>query len=285
MASRTHLPCIEPAASSRTNNTMPEKPQLNDKEISGLQRILSLLDPQNALTKADFTKAFKALTEYVKNIDQRNAQQFTQIATTLTQFAQKLKDDTTNDTTNFKNEASTTIQAQLADLQSRIAAHDARIATLTDGDDGISPDANEVARLAAELIKLPEYRAPIMDGPDELATKLDLLDDENQLAAIKAIRKDISELKARPSGGGGLSQIALKFALSKIIKHEKFTTSSATTTVSLANKVAGSVCLWLRYNGTMLRYGTDYTLSGKTVTFVGFTLDDSSSVEVTYFTD
>lgn len=85
------------------------------------------------------------------------------------------------------------------------------------------------------------------------------------------------------AGGGGTSTIGIQQVLTKIMKHQKFSTSSATTTSTLTNKVAGNVCIWLRYNGQMLHYGDQYTISGTTISYT-FTLDDSSVVEATYIT-
>lgn len=85
----------------------------------------------------------------------------------------------------------------------------------------------------------------------------------------------------KDGGGGGTSQIGVQQVLTKILKHQKFSTSSATTSSTLTHRVAGGVCIWLRYNGQMLHYGDQYTVSGTTITYT-FTLDDSSVVEATY---
>ena len=64
--------------------------------------------------------------------------------------------------------------------------------------------------------------------------------------------------------------------------HEQFTTSSATTTVTIASNVAAnSNAILVRYNGQLLDHGVQYTISGKVISFT-FTLDDDSSVGVTY---
>ena len=85
----------------------------------------------------------------------------------------------------------------------------------------------------------------------------------------------------KDGSGGGVGHLALQFAMAKLIKHQKFSTSSATTTLTLTNTVAGNVCIWFRYNGQMLHLGDQYTLSGTTITFT-FTPDDDSVSEATY---
>lgn len=244
------------------------------------------------MTKSDFLAATK---EFKKSLDENHTASKTELVNAAKQIAEgfaQLKNDLTTSTTDTTSKSAASLEAKFAGIQSQILA---RLAELKNGDDGVSPSAADVVPLVLAQLNLPEQRAVVLDGPEEIRNKLETFVeapeedklDPRVLKGFDKLEKKVTEIGARPSspGGGGLSQLALKMALSKIIRHEKFTTSSASTTVTLANKVAGNVCLWLRYNGAMLRYGTDYTLSGKIVTFVGFTLDDSSSVEVTYFTD
>lgn len=102
------------------------------------------------------------------------------------------------------------------------------------------------------------------------AEKVEGLDDR-----FKEINGKISNVPK----GGGLTQLALQMALSKLFFNQTVSTSSATTTLTLTHKVAGNICIWLRYQGQMLHYGTHYTISGTTVTFL-FTLADSTTVEI-----
>jgi len=112
-------------------------------------------------------------------------------------------------------------------------------------------------------------------SPDEIRNALELLQGDERLD-IKAIKGYES-----PRGGGGTSQIGLQFALAKMLKHQKFSTSSATTTLTLNDRVAGDVVIWLRYQGQMLHLGDQYTLSGSRIT-LQFTPDDGTVMEATY---
>lgn len=152
-----------------------------------------------------------------------------------------------------------------------------------DGKDGRSPTNEELQALITPLI--PPAVEPVLDTPEKIRDKLESLKGEDRLdaSAIKNLEERLKRLEERPVGsvGGGVSQIALQHAMGKLFTHEKFATSSATTTITLANKVAGGVMIFLRYQGQMLHYGDQYTVSGTTVTFT-FTLDDSTVVEVSY---
>ncbi len=64
-----------------------------------------------------------------------------------------------------------------------------RLATIKDGADGETPDIKAIAASVLALIKLPEERAVIMDGPEEIRNKLELLQDDERLdiSAIKGV--------------------------------------------------------------------------------------------------
>ena len=124
---------------------------------------------------------------------------------------------------------------------------------------------------------------PIEESVDTLVTKLESLEDDARLdkSAIKGLDEEFASIRALPRGGGGTSQIGVQAAIAKLFKNQSFSTSSATTTSTLSNKVLNNIWMFLRYNGQMLQYGTHYTVSGTTITYL-FTLDDSSTVEASY---
>lgn len=88
----------------------------------------------------------------------------------------------------------------------------------------------------------------------------------------RAIREKTVQKGGSGGGGGGMGNWL----------HETFSVSSATTTVTTASRAAaGGTAHILRYNGQVMAYGSQYTVSGKVYTFT-FTLDDSSTVEISY---
>lgn len=141
-------------------------------------------------------------------------------------------------------------------------------------------DADEEAIISKIENDLPKLGERIRDG-------LELIQEEEEklkILAVGHLEERLRRLEAQATqsrGGGGMSQIALIQAMGKLFVHQKFSTSSATTTLTLSNKVAGSVCIWLRYQGQMLHYGDQYTVAGSLITFT-FTLDNSTEVDVSY---
>ena len=119
------------------------------------------------------------------------------------------------------------------------------------------------------------------DTPDEIATKLNTLKEKVNIKVIKGL-EDIIRLLQRQireakksggsSGGGGMGNVL----------HERFTTSSATATVTLKNKVAAdSNAIWVYYNGQQIQKDTHYTISGTVITLLE-TLADNTHINVVY---
>lgn len=147
--------------------------------------------------------------------------------------------------------------------------------------DGMTPDITELARAAAELIKLPEYRAPIMDGPQEIRDKIDLLQPDELPLVLLAMQKEIEELKKR--GGKGLSG-TMAPSIGHWPLHERFTMDGVATTVTLSQGVGaqGTAIFGLRYQGQTQSLGTDYTVNGNKITFVSFTPEAGTIIDISY---
>jgi len=128
-----------------------------------------------------------------------------------------------------------------------------------------------------EIIK--EIVKENIDTPEQIAKKLNTLDEKVDWTVIKGLKKIIENLNkairekgATKSGGGGMG----------LPVHQSFSTSSSTTTITLSNNVAAnSNALWIFYNGQFLVKGNHYTISGKIVTLT-FTPQDSTNIDVTY---
>lgn len=238
---------------------MPPNPKLQK-----LESLFKLVD--ESVGRIEFLKAFAVLTAYLKKMEAQSSQTFTNFATT------HMRD----------------VEAKMNQLAGNISVDEFtkmkdRIATLKDGRDGISGLTGEAGKDGMSIIG-PAGKDGSPDTPKQVRDKLESLRGEERLD--KSAIKGLDDLEKRiqlgaSRGGGGMSRLALQLALGKLIKHKTFITSSATTTSTLSERVAGDVCIWLRYNGQMLVYGTHYTISGTTITYT-FTLDDSSTVEATW---
>lgn len=142
------------------------------------------------------------------------------------------------------------------------------------------------ARLLSIIRPLIPAAIPGKDGspdkPLEIAGKLNTTEESVDQKVIKGLTKRFNTIEKvirekREGGGGGKAGGGMGNWV-----HEVFNTSSATTTISVVNKVAanGSAIL-VRYQGQLLAHGVQYTISDRTISFT-FTLQDSTYVEVTY---
>lgn len=222
-----------------------------------LKRLFNAIDPDR-LTKDDFVNAFEAVVTAIN--DEKT--KLSDLAERLNQAVQDARAHLDETSTLTKADLTTAVASAISKIQNGKDGINGR-----DGVDGVSPDPAEIAKLAANLIKLPEYRAPIMDGPEEIATKLDLLDEENQLAAIKKLKAEIEELKKRPVRSGGTSAMGVAQAMKYVVKRQTPTGTidgvNATFTVSSAPYAVLSIVI----NGEFIPLSGNYTIAGKTITF------------------
>ena len=114
------------------------------------------------------------------------------------------------------------------------------------------------------------------DTPDQVVSKVIKSEKTLPLSKIDGLEKElavIKQIKGRKGGGGG--------GMGNWV-HQQFSTSSSTTSITLSSNVAANgTALLLRYQGQVLFHGSQYTVSGKVITFT-FTLDNSTTVDATY---
>ncbi|MBP9771459.1 MAG: hypothetical protein KBD16_00830 [Candidatus Pacebacteria bacterium] len=260
----------------------------DEKSLKFLTKLRSVLE-DDALTNADFLKAFDGVLKFAEALKSSNQKEFQELRKSIAELSREVRSDTANEAAEMKRMVSELCAAEIGRLnkqhEEKSVAIDARMATVLNGKDA---DEEKIVEDVLARIKLPEQKENIVDGPDEIRNKLELLQgderlDKSAIKGLEELEKEITELASRPvgKGGGGLSHAALQLALSKLIKHQAFSTSSATTALTLANKVAGDVVIWVRYQGQMLQYGSQFTVSGTTVALT-FTPDDDTTMDVTY---
>ena len=152
-----------------------------------------------------------------------------------------------------------------------------------DGDDG--KDADDEAIYQKLLTQIPPAvpGIPGKDGspdtPDQIATKVNTLENKIEQKAIKGLIPTIAELwkairasKKGGSGGGGMGNV----------QHETKSVGSATTTITTTHNIAGGgFAIWAYYQGQNIVRGTHYTVNGKTLTLT-FTPQDSTSIDLIY---
>lgn len=243
------------------------KPSKLETNLDKLQRLLAFME-EGAITKEDFLKAFETVAKTVGEEKKKLADLAERLTEAVTNAERSLNEKTDAYASSVKQELVTSLTEELSKSSTSLAQLVARVEEkLASVRDGIDADEERVINEVLSRIKLPEYRAPIMDGPEEIATKLDLLDEENQLAAIKALKAEIEELKKRPVRSGGTSAMGVAQAMKYVVKRQTPTGTidgvNATFTVSSAPYAVLSIVI----NGEFIPLSGNYTIAGKTITF------------------
>lgn len=166
------------------------------------------------------------------------------------------------------------------------------------GEDGKSPTKEDLLKIIKPLIKpgkdgetptderlisLIQKVMPNLgeDTPEKIADKLNTLDEKVNMSVIKGLADKfktfqnlLKERKSAPKSGGGMGNVV----------HETTAISSATTTITTAQKIAANGnALWVYYQNGFIVKGTDYTVGGdrKTLTLL-FTPQDSTNINIVY---
>lgn len=244
--------------------------QLDNKQIDGLQRLLSLLDPKS-LTREEFTDQFKKILEFLKRLKAKNQSEITSLNKSISDLSAKLKDDNTTDLSGQKNEFTNIINKALKSQEDGMNFIRDKVRQVKNGIDGKSADETKIVKAVLAQIKLPEYKETVLDNAGQIADKLELLKDDSRLKidAVKGLKEELDELKQRPLGGkgGGFSKIHLEM---KMIDDEtpSGAVNGSNTDFTLVKTPNPTTSLKVFINGMRMRITEDYTLSGKTITFL-----------------
>lgn len=119
----------------------------------------------------------------------------------------------------------------------------------------------------------------VADKPPVVAKKLNTLTEKVNMSVIRGLERAFAQVyrAIKEKGGGG----KVGGGMGNWI-HQRFSTSSATTTLTLQSNIAANGLAHIfRYNGQVQDYGTDYTVNGKLITLL-FTPDDNSVCSIAY---
>lgn len=183
------------------------------KSPISLQDLL-LAYENDRLTKPDFMEAFDQVIKVVKDSKSLNAREFQAIQSAFEVFKTNTLKDLSDNHESFKADARNQLQTLFMQHGVKMSEIDQRLLELKDGDPG--KDANEDAILnrILEQIKLPEQKETLLDTPEDIRNKLELLQGEERLDAA-AIRNLPELIKKNKSLQGVLTASAL-FSLADV---------------------------------------------------------------------
>lgn len=130
-----------------------------------------------------------------------------------------------------------------------------------------------VEAMAEKALAKLKKEIPEPETPDEIVDKVITSKKLIPVSKISGLREALAVPRGG-SRGGGMGNVV----------HDQFTGNNSTTSFTLSDKVAGSgnAVFACRYQGQVLYLGDQFTISGKTLTVVGFTPATGTKIEVTY---
>lgn len=187
----------------------------DEKSLKFLTKLRSVLE-DDALTNADFLKAFDTVMKFAEALKTSNQKEFQNLRKSIADLSSEVRSETSYGTSEMKRVVSDFCAVEMARLhklhEDKMAAVDARMASVVNGEDA---DEEKIVAEVLSQIKLPEQKENIVDGPDEIRNKLELLQgderlDKTAIKGIEDIERDIKEIQIRPAGRvGGAKGIGL----------------------------------------------------------------------------
>jgi len=179
-------------------------PKLDNKQIDGLQRLLSLLDP-DSLTKEQYKGDIKKILDFLLKLKEKNRAEFENLNKRFSTQSEELTGNNTISISKLKDDFTELINKALKEQENGLNFIRDKVRKLTDGKDGRDADEKKMVKRVLAQIILPEQKEMILDTPEEMANKLEVLKDDNRLkiSAIDKLREELDELKSRPIGGRG----------------------------------------------------------------------------------
>src|SRR3990167_4334886 len=133
---------------------------LDEKQIKGLQRLLSLLNP-DALTTEDFVKAFEAVVKIVKDIKDANSKEMTAIHQTITALSNKMQSDVSQEMSSAEKKSMDycmkEMQKMYREHEKKMSQMDEKMAMVQDGLDGRDADEERVIQETIKRIPVPPF--------------------------------------------------------------------------------------------------------------------------------
>lgn len=243
--------------------------KLDDKQIGGLKRLLSILD-EDTLTKEDFLKSFEKVVEIVEGVKKNNETEFNAIHENLKLMSEKMKTDTSSHSTESKKEMMDYCRAEIEKMMKQ---HEAKMMEMDDKllgiKDGKDADEQKIVADVVAQIKIPNMEEEVPKMAMAVRNGLELLQGDERLdkSAIKGLNEWLEEMsnKINISGGKGVfGSIRTRY----IDDETPVGSVNGTNTIfTISRTPVPTESLKIYVNGQRMRITEDYTLSVKTITF------------------
>lgn len=142
-----------------------------------LLKTLSTLDPDR-LTRDEFVNSFKHVLQLVSTISESNKTEWVLIQSAFQMFSDRLQENTSAEMSKTKEEIKVLTQKFTSLLESKVKEVDQKLASVKNG---LDADEEKIVSEVLSQIKFPEQKAQILDTPEEIRNKLEVLEEDERL--------------------------------------------------------------------------------------------------------
>ncbi len=257
---------------------------MTDNNLKKLQKLFAVLD-EETLTRKEFVNAFAEVIDLMKKIEAKYEEKMATLESsykqTVNQTSDKLITENNAEFFKLKNDIKKSLDKLFDEQTAGMNLMRDKLRGLRDGKDA---DEQKIIDSVLVKIKLPEAKELILDTPEQLRDKLETLNGQDKLRieAINGLEEVLEELKNRRTGGGGggFNYLAMDI---HIIDDEtpSGTKNGVNTAFTINNTPNPTTSLKVYLNGQRLALTTDYTFSGRTITFITAPLS-TDTIKVDY---
>ncbi len=274
---------------------------MNEK-LQKLESIINLV--QESVSRTEFVDAFKVVVSQIKELRKSNETEWTLVNSAVQMLQKKLEDDNAIDLKEIRTEITSICMKMVTQMekeyQAKMAEIDAKLASITSGEDGEDAVVDE-QKIIAEVLKL--IPPDVEETGDEIIQKInkaDLFIAPSAIEGLDELLNQIRDVKPGSKVGWGAHPISVAQSgttKTKLVRRLNFTGATVThnpdgtTTVAVtggagntfytetpsglingSNKVytvLHSITSVLNFsiNGSYI-HPSDYTAVGTTITFV-----------------
>lgn len=248
-------------------------------EYKSFQQYLDSLAP-----KEEVANYIKQLTEFVKECKKKLEEaykKFTQETDAKISALEAKIGDTEGRVSQRQDSDKESMYSESRTLQRLLEQKEAEIIARIPNPTDLSPYEQKLLDLEGRIPNLPEELS--REGIRDKLETFDEEDDKLRISAIGYLEERLKKLESRV-GKGGISGSGGGISISHVPTHETFTMDGVATTVTLSQGVGagGNAIIAVRYQGQVLDFGEDYTVSGNLITFVDFLPEADTIISVTY---
>lgn len=168
-----------------------------DSKLKKLESVIRMVD--ESITQDEFIQAFDAVLKVVKDIKATNEAEFDAIKGAFDVFEAKIEAFNKDTSTTLGQEIKDTLSTQITAVQKALQSVDARMASVRNGTDAVV-DVEAIIQSVLENIQLPEQQELLLDTPENIRNKLEVLQGEERLdaAAIKNLPEAVKYINNQP---------------------------------------------------------------------------------------